>query len=431
MRALIITYYWPPAGGSGVQRWLKFAKYLQDFDIEPVIYTVENPEYAITDHLLESEVPENIEILRQPIWEPNNIVSIFKNKKTKQSAGFLNSKPSFFGKILQYIRANYFIPDARKFWIQPSVTYLKEYIEKQHIDIIITTGPPHSLHLIGLELKGRTGIKWISDFRDPWTDIDYFHQLPFTKKSKQKHRELEEKVLRNSDAVLLVGKTMKENYKIYNSNIYVLTNGFDTEASSLEKEFDTKFSMTHIGMMNADRNPEILWKVLSKICTENLEFQKDLSIKLIGKIASEVEESISIFDKENLIKIDYLSHEKVRVYQQRSQVLILAINNVPSAKGIITGKIFEYLQAKRPILAIGPLDGDAAEIINSTNSGTIIDFDDEITLKNVILSMYKKYKAGNLYINSENIDQYHRKELTRKLSEIIVNTCNISKKDSC
>ena len=201
MKVLIITYYWPPAGGSGVQRWLKFVKYLQDFGIEPIVYTVDNPSYAIVDNSLENEVPDNITVLRKPIWEPNNIFSFFKKGNAKTSAGFLNPNPSFFGKILQYIRANYFIPDARKFWIKPSIKFLTNYLSENLVDGIITTGPPHSLHLIGLQLKQRLNIKWISDFRDPWTEIDYFHQLPLTKKSIKKHQKLEKEVLESSDAV--------------------------------------------------------------------------------------------------------------------------------------------------------------------------------------------------------------------------------------
>ena len=158
-KVLIITYYWPPAGGSGVQRWLKFSKYLRDFEIEPIIYTVKNPSYPILDDSLLSEIPEGIEIVKQKIFESNSLLSIFGSTSKKESAGFLNPNPTFFGKIIQYIRANYFIPDARKFWIQPSVNFLNNYLENNHIDAIITTGPPHSMHIIGLELKKKLGIK--------------------------------------------------------------------------------------------------------------------------------------------------------------------------------------------------------------------------------------------------------------------------------
>lgn len=419
MKVLIITYYWPPAGGSGVQRWLKFVKYLQEFGIEPVVYTVDNPKYPIVDVALEKEIPNNIVVLKQPIREPNNLLSIFKNKKTQETAGFLNPNPSFVGKLLQYIRANYFIPDARKYWVKPSVKYLTRYLKENKIDAIITSGPPHSLHLIGLELKKSLGINWISDFRDPWTEIDYFEQLPLTKKSIQKHHQLEQKILRNSNAVLVVGKTMKEKYEQFSKTIHVLTNGYDTKESEATVKLDSKFTITHIGLMNADRNPISFWKAIVEICKENIEFSEDYQIQLVGKIAPEVENSIQEFGLKNIKNIGYLAHDEVRKYQQKSQVLLLAVNDVKSARGIITGKIFEYLQAKRPILAIGPLDGDLAAILKETCSGTIVDFKEVELLKVALLNLYSQFKKGDVSVHSKNIEQYHRKNLTKKLSEII------------
>ncbi|WP_347173865.1 glycosyltransferase family 4 protein [Polaribacter uvawellassae] len=422
MKILIITYYWPPSGGSGVQRWLKFVKYLQDFGVEPVVYTVDNPKYPILDVSLENEIPKNITILKQPIWEPNNILSFFKKKNTQQSAGFLNPNPTFFGRILQYVRANYFIPDARKFWIKPSVKFLKKYVKEHKIDAVITSGPPHSLHLIGLELKKELNIKWISDFRDPWTEIDYFEQLPLTKKSIQIHQQLEQEVVENSDAVLVIGKTMKENFSKFSKNIHVITNGFDNDINSASITLDKKFTITHVGLMNADRNPISLWKTISEICKENDAFAADYQIQFVGKIASEVRESLKEYQIKKITDVGYVSHQEVTKYQQKSQVLLLAVNNVKSAKGIITGKIFEYLQAKRPILAIGPIDGDLAEILKETNSGIIVDFDAVENLKKEILQLYNSFKNRGSESNSSNIEQYHRRNLTEKLANIIKET---------
>lgn len=420
MKVLIITYYWVPSGGSGVQRWLKFVKYLRDFDIEPVVYTVDNANYPIIDRSLEKDVPNDIEVLKKNIWEPNDVLSRLKRKSTKTSAGFLNPNPTFFGKIMQYIRANYFIPDARKYWIKPSVRKIKSYLKENHIDAIITTGPPHSLHLIGLELKKVLNIKWIADFRDPWTDIDYFHQLPLTKASKRRHLKLEKEVLKNADASLVIGKTMKENYDEYSKNIHVVTNGYDTELDEIEEvNLDKKFSITHIGLMNSDRNPKILWEALSELSEEIKGFRNNLEVKLVGKLANEVLEELKKKDFKNITRIDYVAHNEVKKHQKSSQVLLLAVNKVPSAKGIITGKIFEYLQAKRPILAIGPEDGDLAEILEKTNAGFIINFDDKNKMKRVIKNMYDKYINGNLEVASKEIEQYHRKELTKQLSEIL------------
>lgn len=414
-----------PAGGSGIQRWLKFVKYLRNFNIEPIVYTVEDAKYPIVDTTLKKDLPENLTVLRNSIWEPNDLLSVFKKKETKTSAGFLDPNPSLIGQVMQYVRANYFIPDARRFWVKPSVNKLKKYLKENTIDVIITTGPPHSLHLIGLKLKKELGLKWVADFRDPWTDIDYFHQLPLTQKSKAIHHQLEQEVLRYANAVLVVGKTMKKNYEKFSNNIHVITNGFDAEESrETNVILDKKFSITHIGLMNDDRNPEVLWKALSELCKEDKEFTEDLEIKLIGKIAKGVKKSLETHQFKNITKITYLPHKKAQQQQQTSQVLLLAVNKVPSAKGIITGKIFEYLQAKRPILAVGPEDGDLAEILAKTNSGTIVGFDDVVKMKKEIKLLYNQYKKGILEVNSKNIEQYHRKKLTEKLSIVLKKVVN-------
>jgi glycosyltransferase involved in cell wall biosynthesis len=419
LKALILTYYFPPAGGSGVQRWLKFTKYLQNFGIEPIIYTADNPNYPIIDKTLEKELPKNITILKQPIFEPNNFL---KNNK-KKSAGFLSENPSLTEKLTQYIRANFFIPDARKFWIKPSINYLSKYLKDNPVDIIISTGPPHSVHLIGLELKNRFNIPWIADFRDPWTNIDYFHKLPLTKKAKNKHFVLEKKVLINANVVLVVGKSMQKDYKKINNNTIVIENGYDDFQTNLIVEKDKKFSILHIGLLNQDRNHSLFWEALKEIKSEIPDFKNDLEIKLIGKVCNEALQEIEKNNlAENLTLIDYVPHQEVSKHQKESQVLLLFVNNTPNAKGIVTGKIFEYLQAKRPILAIGPTNGDLAEIIKKTQSGIVTNFGEKEKIKKTLLAYYLKYKNNSLHICPKEIDKYHRKELTKNLASVIKRT---------
>lgn len=423
MKVLIITYYWPPSGGSGVQRWLKFVKYLPSFNIKPVVFVPKNPSYAIIDETLQNDISDETEILKLPIFEPNKIIGFFSKNSKQESAGFLNPNPGRIGKLLQYIRANYFIPDARKYWVKPSISYLTKYLKENDIDAIITTGPPHSLHLIGLELKKQTNTKWIADFRDPWTEIDYFHQLPLSTRSKRKHQYLERKVIENADKVIVVGKTMKKQFAKISDNaknkIKVIANGFDGEIENNNVVLDKKFSITHIGLMNSDRNPVSLWKALFDLTKENLDFKNDLEIKLIGKVSNEVKESLKVFDEKNVNYIDYLPHEEVKIHQRKSQVLLLCINNVPSSKGILTGKIFEYLQAKRPIFSVGPSNGDAAEILTKTKTGETFDFKDVNKMKSHVTSLYNQYKNGTLVLGESSIKSYHRKNLTKDLSTIL------------
>lgn len=421
MKVLIITYYWPPAGGSGVQRWLKFVKYLQGFGITPVVYTVENPDYALEDASLQSDIPKGIEVLRHPIWEPYALANILNKGKAKQtSAGFISSKQSLFAKLSTYIRANYFIPDARKFWIKPSLRFLEKYLIENPVDAVISTGPPHSTHLIGLGLQEKLGVSWVADFRDPWTDIDYFHQLPLTKRGLKKHRTQEALVVSKADLVLVVGTTMRQMLLKYNKNIAVVTNGYDGQIDKESVVLDARFSITHIGLMNEARNPYALWKVLSELCDELPGFAKDLEIKLIGKTDASVQHSIAA---EGLVgcvnELGYIPHDQVHQYQKSSQILLLAVNKVPSAKGIITGKIFEYLLAKRPIVAIGPEDGDLAAILKETHAGDIFDFDTSSRLKEKIVALYQTYKENELVVHSKHIDKYHRKALTETLASLL------------
>jgi glycosyltransferase involved in cell wall biosynthesis len=416
LKILILTYYWPPSGGSGVQRWLQFVKYLQDFGVTPVVYTVENPSYAIEDSTLASEIPKGVEVLRRPIWEPYSLLAPFSKNKTTTKAGFLTKSPTFFGKLVRYVRANYFIHDSRKFWIRPSVHYLEAYLQKNPVDVIVSSGPPHSLHLIAMQLKKKTNTPWVADFRDPWTAIDYFQDLPLTKRSKRKHLALEEEVLKKSDAVWVVGKTMQTNYASFNKQTKLVPNGYDVEISEKTDVLDAQFTITHVGMMNEDRNPHLLWEVLQELSEEVSGFSKKLKVQLIGKVASRVLESIQKSGLEGSTElIGYLPHKEVQKYQRKSQVLLLAINNVPSAKGIVTGKLFEYLASKRPVLAIGPEDGDLAGILEETRGGVIAGFENKEKLKEAVLTFYKAYLEKETTLASQGVEKYHRKEITAQL----------------
>ncbi|MFQ3296069.1 MAG: hypothetical protein ACI9JT_002267 [Polaribacter sp.] len=416
MKVLIITYYWPPAGGSGVQRWLKFVKYLQEFGIEPVVFTAENANYLKQDVSLINEIPKNIVVLRQPIWEPTKI--LFWKKKKQENKGISNVSK---GGLLSFIRGNFFIPDPKIFWVKPTVNYLQKYIENNTIDAIISSGPPHSMHLIAQKLHEKNDIKWLADFRDPWSDLYYnkdFKQLTF---AKNKNKKLEDAVLQNADCILTVSNNLKQEFLQKAKRVAVITNGFDDEFVAAENlSLDTKFSISYIGLLPKQSNPKLLFKVLKALCDENLTFKKDLQLNFIGDISAEVSVEIK---KNKLIEntsfVGYVSHQQAIEYQTKSQVLLLLIPNVKNNKGILTGKLFEYLKAKRPILAIGPEKGDLAAILKETNAGIIVNFDAEEKLKLQMLELYQKYKEEKLKVNSVNINKYHRKELTKDLAALL------------
>jgi glycosyltransferase involved in cell wall biosynthesis len=425
-RVLILTYYWPPGGGAGVQRWLKFVKYLPEFGWEPVVYAPENPEYMATDTSLEKDIPAGTEIIKTRVWEPYEAYKRFIGMKQNEkiNAAFLSEtkKPKRSEGFAVWVRGNFFIPDARKFWIRPSVKYLSKYLKSKPVDLIVSTGPPHSMHLIGMGLRKKFNIPWIADFRDPWTRISYYGELKLSGRADRKHKSLEKMVLENADQVLVVSDGMKTDFsEIHQRHYEVIHNGFDAEDIPSNKiEPDKKFTVAHIGVLAKSRNPELLWQVLGALCNDDPDFRHNLEIKLVGKVDVNVQEMIRQARLEqNLNLTPYLPHDRVIEEQHKSAVLLLLIHDTPKAKLILTGKIFEYLSARRPILCIGPEDGDAANIISQTQSGITVDRHNMEKLKVEVLKLYNNWAAGHEFSGGKNIEQFSRKTLTEKLSNLL------------
>ncbi|MFT5964957.1 MAG: hypothetical protein ACI9L6_001712 [Flavobacterium sp.] len=422
-KILIITYYWPPAGGPGVQRWLKFVKYLPDFGIQPVVYIPENPTYPIIDKILVKEVSEKAIIIRHKIIEPYQIASFFSKNKTKKiSSGIIpnKKKQSFLDKLFLLIRGNLFIPDARIFWVKPSVRFLEKYIAENSIDTIVTSGPPHSLHLIGLELKQKTNVKWIADFRDPWTTIGYHKSLRLSNYASKKHKFLEHKVLNAADNIIVTSKTTKTEFEaITLKPIEVITNGYDIEDTD-KQDLDAKFSLAHIGSFLSERNPAILWESLVALLSEIPDFNKHLEIKLIGAVSQEVLETITQFGLNPYVNnLGYVSHADAIAHQKKSQALLLIEIDSEETRSIIPGKLFEYMVSGRPIIAIGPIHSDFEEIISHTNTGVFLHYSEKEKLKNVILDYYNQYLEGKLKSNGVGLQKYSRKSLTKELVELL------------
>ena len=422
-KLLIITYYWPPAGGPGVQRWLKFVKYLPDFDVQPIVFVPENPTYPIVDSNLVAEVSDKAIILKTPIFEPYQLASFLSKNKTKKiSSGIIpnQKKQSFLEKVMLWVRGNLFIPDARVFWVKPSVAYLEKYIRENEIDTIITSGPPHSLHLIGLELKQKMNLKWLADFRDPWTTIGYHKSLRLSQYAAKKHKQLERQVLNTADTIIVTSKTTKAEFQALTTKpIEVITNGFDVEKVD-KQSLDTKFSLAHIGSFLSERNPKIVWESLVELCAEIPDFKSHLEIKLIGAISQEVLETIEQFGLNSFLNnLGYVSHAEAVAHQRKSQVLLLIEINSDETKSILPGKLFEYMVSERPILAIGPKDSDFAEIITNTNTGVFFEYSEKAKLKQTIQEYYNQFLVGKLQSHAVGLQQYSRKNLTQQLVELL------------
>jgi len=426
-KVLIITYYWPPSGGGGVMRWLKMSKFLPELGWQPIIFTPENPDPSVIDESLLKEIhPEIIEI-KTPIWEPYDLYRKLTGKKSgaKFKAGYISeaSEGSWKSRLSVFIRGNFLIPDPRIFWVSPSVKFLTKYLKENPVDLIVSSGPPHSMHLIAPGLKKKFEIPWIADFRDPWTDIDFYHKLKLTRLADRKHRQLEKKVLAAADYVVTVSPSCAADLeKIANRKIEVIPNGYDPSDYKFEKPaLDKTFTISHFGAFNKDRNPATLWLAMNEIAIENPDFKNLLRIKLYGQTDVSVINDIQKNNlTDNLNLIEHLPHQKGLVELSKSQVLLLPLNNAPNVKGILTGKMFEYIALQRPILALGPTDADFAEILRETNSGISLNFDDLQGIKNALQNYFQLFKKNKLMVESGSYEKYSRKNLAAqfvKLSE--------------
>ena len=422
-KVLIITYYWPPAGGPGVQRWLKFVKYLPDHNIVPVVYIPENPTYPTLDASMVKEVPKDLQVLSQPINEPYKHAKKLSKSNTEEiSKGIIHKpeKQSLIERLLLFIRGNFFIPDARKNWVKPSVNYLKSHILEQKINTVITTGPPHSLHLIGLRLKTELDIQWIADFRDPWTTIGYHKKLKLLPSAKLKHKALEKKVLRTADKIVVTSFITQNDFEALTEHpVTVITNGYDHEATEAVK-LDEKFSISHIGSLLSDRNPQLLWKVLNELVVEDNIFRANFQLNLIGNVSDEILASLEDYNLTEFVNLKgYVSHEAAIAYQQKSQVLLLIEIDSPETKCIIPGKVFEYMTSKRPIIAIGPEGSDVEHMINSTQSGDYFNYNEEKALKAALRSYFERFRGDGLEVDPQGLEKYSRKALTQELANVI------------
>lgn len=425
-KILILTYYWPPSGGTGVQRWLHFSRYLEELGWEPIIYTPLNPEAPVQDPKLASFIGPKTQVLKRPIWEPTSAYKSLSGKKGQQlHTGFLQenpkSKTSWLQKGAMWLRANLFIPDAKMAWIGPSVRYLHKYIEQNPVAAIISTGPPHSLHLIARGIKRRTQLPWIADFRDPWTQIDWFEQLPLTKWGLGLHQRLERSIFKEADELVVVSRDMQTQMeKLAQRPVHLISNGFaPADFQRFVQQPDPHFTILHTGSINKDRNPSVLWNSLGAFVKDNPDFAKRLRIRLIGALDASVLSDLAHFDLLPYTHFEtFVPHEKVIEELATCSLLLLPLNNVKSQKGIVTGKVFEYLASEQPILAIGPADGDAAAILNEQEGTHIVPFDTAVPWSKVIALCATKPNR------KETLLPYSRAELAKKMHQLLETLCS-------
>lgn len=422
-KVLIITYYWPPSGGSGVQRWVKFVKYLSEFNIEPIVLTVKNGTYPLRDQTLLKDIPPKQKVYFAKALEPYNIFGALSGKSPSQvstpSTAF-SQDGSLIKKVGIWIRANFFIPDARIGWNLFAFKKASELIHQFNIDTIITTGPPNSTHLIGSKLKSKANnLRWIMDMRDPWTKIFFNEDLPRTTLASKLDIRLEKKALKLADQVILVSESMIPLQKeIFDRDYEVISNGFDHQdfSSIKQNQTNTAFTIKYIGSMSEASIPHNFFNALSKLNTSVLN---KIKIEFYGSINTKVIDIISSYRLDDIINfIGYVPHLKAKKEMQKADLLLLVIPRTKDNELIITGKIFDYIGAQKPILCIGPKNGDAAKLIHKFKLGYNFDYDDEETIISTLQKLIKSDISWKSSWDKElKYHPYSRYSLTKSLSK--------------
>lgn len=417
-----------------MQRWVKFAKYLPSEGWQPVIYTPENPEQLAVDESLAKEVPEAAEIVKTRIIEPYELYKkLLRRSGHSKEAVEVNpvnaQNKSALQKAAMWVRGNLFRPDPRCLWIGPSVRFLKKYLAEHPVDLIVSTGPPQSMHMIGLRLSRETGLPWIADFRDPWTKIFYFKHLAMTPATERWHKKMEKKVLDEASAVVAVSPLVQQEFQaMTDTPVELITNGFDECDFSTERCAEAyggkskEFIITHTGLFAADGNPTVLWDVLAEKCLSDERFRKVLKIKLIGKTDDQILKALK--DRglgDSLIDMGYQPHSVAIEEQRKASLLILPLRKEPEYKAVLPGKLFEYLASQRPILGIGQPDGAMAMIVNETRTGTAIDWEDREGMAQYIEQCWEKHLEGRLATEGADLSRFTRHSLTRRMAGLFDN----------
>lgn len=420
-KVLVIAYYWPPSGGSGVQRWVKMCKYLPQNGWLPVVYTPLNPALTAVDDTLAADVPAEVEVIRRRIIEPGQ----FSRKTTNAQVTPINGqKKSLKQRIAMWIRGNLFIPDPRVLWVLPSVRFLCRYLREHHVDAIVSTGPPHSMHLIAKMVARRTGLPWVADFRDPWTRMFYFKHLSLTPRAESLHVKMELSVLDGATRVVAVSPLVQLDFQqATETPVELITNGFDAQdfpdmpRSSFSSEH---FTLLHAGLFAADGNPTVLWEALGEMVASDSDFARDFRLVLCGKTDSAVVSALCEAGLgDNFTDLGYVDHKSVVQRMKGAAALMLPLRKEPEYRATLPGKLFEYLAARRPVIGVGQKDGAMAAILSSTGAGQCFDWDEKQAMKTWIAACYQAWKKGELGDNQADLSAYSREGLAASYARLL------------
>lgn len=425
-KVLIITYYWPPSGGVGVHRCLKFTKYLRRFGWEPIVYVPENAQYPYFDDTNFKDIPENLTVIKQAILEPFGAFKLISGRKKEASltnpVHVRDKKVPLIDDLAIWIRGNFFIPDARSLWIKPSVKFLTKYLKENPVDAILTDGPPHTNTYIACKLSQKLNIPWLADFQDPWTQVDYYKLLKLTRWADRKHREMEQEVFKTANKITIASPSWKTDIeKIGAKNVDVIFWGYDEDDFKFPvKSLDLKFTIVHAGMLGYDRNPEIFFGALKHLKDELEGFSQNLEIRLAGPVDFSVKKSLENNGlAENTIYLGTVKRPIVLQTIASAHIQLLPLNIADNAKGRIPGKLFENIRVQRPILCLGPTDSDVSGIIAETETGESFRYEDFNGIKKFIEKRYQLFLQGKNSVNASAYTQYSVENQTKKIAEYL------------
>ena len=404
-----------------MQRWVKFSKYLPSLGWQPVVYTPLNPELSSTDPSLAAEIPPEAEVIKRRIREPYGIYNALSGKKTSGLNPINSQDRSLRHRIFLWIRANFFVPDPRIAWLRPSVRYLKKYLREHPVDVIVSTGPPQSMHLIAGEVSKATGLPWIADFRDPWTKMFYYKDLPLTRRNDRRQHLLEKEVLDDATVVVAVSPIVQDEFEaMTDTPVTLITNGFDESDFEGEVPGSEDFTVTHTGLFSSVGNPETLWKVLAEKCANESEFARRLKIRLVGKTDREIKESIEAVGLgDKVVDLGYVPHKDAVKEQRAASMLILPLRKEPEYRAVLPGKLFEYLASGRPILGIGQKDGAMARLVRENEAGCVADWEDEREIKEYIGYCWESFRAGKMARGAVDVEKYSRRALSGAMAALM------------
>lgn len=421
-KVLIISYYWPPSGGIGVLRCLKIAKYLRSHGWEPIIFTADGAHYPTLDENNFKDIDPDTTIIKQKIWEPYTLFKKFtglkKNANVNNVFSTHDQKMGFTYKLSVWIRSNFFIPDARAMWIKPSVKKLLKYLEESPVDALFSDGPPHSNTRIATLVSKKTGIPWLADFQDPWSQVDYFAQLILTKWGKAKHLRYEQEAFKQASETTIVSPTWKKDLEAIGAHdVDVVYWGYDPDDYrdiKIDQSLVDKCSLMHAGIMGHDRNPKMMFESMSELANEVDGFRDQFRLVLLGQVDVNVKDAIKEYGIENMVEDRGSVPRKDALNAIFStRILLLLLNQQPNAMGRVPGKLFEYLASRRPILNLGPDGSDVANLLENSKAGSSFDYENKEGIKNYLKTQFEAFQNGSLHNKMDsNIEEYTHEKLT-------------------